>query len=232
MASRGVVFDLFGTLVLGWGQDTAAGKAAEIAAILGAPLPAFRDLMAATYTLRANGQLGDSLETVRHLAEMVGHDPSPVAVERAAARRIAQFREVLSIPRPEVSSLLAVLRARGIGVGLISDCSAETPIIWPTLPWAAPIQAAVFSWSEGVRKPDPRLYLKVSALLGLTPGECLYVGDGGSQELSGAARVGMEVCQLLAPRADGQALLQYDPDPEWSGPVISSLSEILPRLAC
>jgi putative hydrolase of the HAD superfamily len=151
-------------------------------------------------------------------------------LKRAARHRIDQFREVLREPRPEVRSLLAVLRDRGLRLGLISDCSGETPIIWPDLVWTAPIQGAVFSWSERARKPDPRLYRRAAERLQLDCTECLYLGDGGSQELSGAEAVGMHAYQLLALRADGDRLLQYDPDPNWNGPTLSTLTEVLPLL--
>ncbi|MGH7643700.1 MAG: HAD family hydrolase [Candidatus Dormibacteria bacterium] len=227
---RGVVFDLFGTLVEGWGQETAARKSDEIAAILGAPAAAYRKLMEATYTLRANGQMGDPAEMMRRLSVMVGVSPTEAAIGRAADHRVAQFREVLWEPRRGVRSLLEELRRRHFQLGLISDCSGETPALWRELPWTQPIQAAVFSWQEGVRKPEPALYRKVAELLRLAPDECLYVGDGGSQELSGAERAGMRAYQLRSPRPDGDRILQYDPDPDWSGPSISTLSEVLPLL--
>jgi putative hydrolase of the HAD superfamily len=226
----GVVFDLFGTLVAGWGEQTAAEKIGEVAEILGVAVPRFQELMATTYTLRADGQLGDPAEMLQRLCAMIDECPSWELVERAAAHRIAQFREVLREPLPEVRSLLAVLRDRQIGIGLISDCSGETPQLWGELDWTAPIQAPVFSYSEGVRKPDSALYRLVCSQLQLAPDECLYVGDGGSHELTGALRVGMSPYQFKPTRSDEQRPLQYDPDPDWPGPTIPTLSAILPML--
>jgi putative hydrolase of the HAD superfamily len=228
---RGVVFDLFGTLVAGWGEETAAQKSDEIADILGVPLSQFRELMRTTYALRANGSLGGPEEMLGKLCAMIGRRPPQLALARAAAHRVGQFHEVLREPRPEVSSLLAVLRDRTYRVGLISDCSGETPLVWDRPTWTAPIQASVFSWSEGVRKPDPRLYRRVGQMLDLEASDCLYIGDGGSRELTGAEEVGMRACQLRPFRVDGQVPLQYDPEPGWSGGTISTLSEVLPLLA-
>jgi putative hydrolase of the HAD superfamily len=227
---RGVVFDLFGTLVAGWGEQTAADKIAEVAEILGVAVPRFQELMGATYTLRADGQLGGPAEMLQRLCAMIDEHPSRALVERAATHRIAQFREVLGDPHPEVRSLLAVLRDREIGLGLISDCSGETPQLWGELDWTAPIQAPVFSYIEGVRKPASALYQRVCGQLQLASEECLYVGDGGSHELTGAVRAGMSAYQFKPTRSDGQQPLQYDPDPDWSGPTVSTLSAILPRL--
>jgi len=227
---RGVVFDLFGTLVEGWGTEMAATKADEVAEILGVPAPTFRELMAATYTPRACGQLGGPREMLARLCAMLGVDPGESALAEAARHRVAQFADVLSEPRPGVSSLLATLRDREIQVGLLSDCSGETPQLWPRLSWTGPIQSAVLSWSEGARKPAPALYRRVADLIQLEPTQCLYVGDGGSQELSGAERSGMRAVRLQVPRRDGDRLLQYDPDASWSGPAVSNLFGILPLL--
>ena len=225
-----MIFDLFGTLVEGWGERGAARKAAEIAEILAVPGPLFGEVMAATYTLRASGQMGGPQEMLWNLCEMIGQHPPPDALRRAAAARVGQFQEVLGQARPEVASLLAVLRDRSVRIGLITDCSGETPIVWCHLSWTAPIEAAVFSWREGVRKPAPILYQRVCELLGLEPSVCLYVGDGGSQELTGAKRAGMQTRQLVVQRVDGDEPLQYDPDAAWSGPTVSTLSAILPLL--
>ena len=87
--------------------------------------------------------------------------------------------------------------------------------------------AVVFSCFVGKRKPDPALYLKACRELGVASGECLYVGDSGSRELSGAAAVGMKPFLLHdndeqdnpdTHRVDGEA---------WKGPMISDLTEIL-----
>jgi putative hydrolase of the HAD superfamily len=227
---RGVVFDLFGTLVEGWGQQTAQAKTAEIAEILGVSVPGLRELMLSTYTQRATGEFGPPAEMLQRMCQMMGSRPSQAALARGAERRVGQFYEVLREPRPEVRSLLAVLRDRSIRIGMISDCSAETPLLWERLSWTRPIQAPVFSWTEGMRKPAQPLYRRVCLGLELDPSECLYLGDGGSHELSGAEAAGMASRRISRPRPDGQDLLQYDPDPDWTGETVSTLSQILPLL--
>jgi putative hydrolase of the HAD superfamily len=48
----------------------------------------------------------------------------------------------------------------------------------------------IFSWEAGFLKPDPRIYALTLERLELSPGECLYVGDGGHGELQGAKEAG------------------------------------------
>ena len=77
-----------------------------------------------------------------------------------------------------------------------------------------------------VRKPDPRIYLLACDRLAVEPQACLFVGDGGSRELSGAENAGMNAVCIRAASEFG-----YDPhriDPElWHGTTISALSEVL-----
>ncbi len=231
MTLRAVVFDLFGTLVEGWSRDTADLKLDELAAVLDLDASSFRELMHTTYTLRATGQLGPPREMLRRLAGMLQADPGPDRLERASELRVRQFHGVLRQPRAEVPSLLAVLRARSVPVGMITDCSGETPAVWERLPWARPIQAPVFSWTEGRRKPAAELYLAASERLGVDPRECVYIGDGGSHELSGAEAAGMRALQLRPEGGEAVSMLQYDPDLDWQGEVVASLSALLPLLA-
>ena len=231
MPYRGVIFDLYGTLIDGWTSREADQRVRELGEALGVPLAPFVELMELTYTERATGQLGDVAPMLRELCQRAGHHPSERALAHAAELRVAQFREVLSRPRPEVPSLLATLRVRGVRVGLITDCSAETPRLWPELGWNLPVEAPLFSWVEGRRKPDPELYLKALRLLDLSPEDCLYVGDGGSQELSGAEAVGIAARRILYGNHLALEHMRYDPDQSWSGEAVTSLSEILPLVS-
>ncbi len=220
------MFDLFGTLVEGWSEATARLRSEQIAAALEVPAAAFLGVLETSYTERADGSLGPPREMLAKLCARIGEEPAPAALSRGAELRVQQFREVLTTPAPSTRELLLGLRRQGIRLGLISDCSAETPMVWPELEWARPIEAALFSWVEGMRKPDQRLYRRVARLLDLRPAECLYVGDGGSYELSGAETAGMRAVRLSRTRVDGGKSLQFDPDPTWRGQQIGDLDEV------
>jgi putative hydrolase of the HAD superfamily len=46
--------------------------------------------------------------------------------------------------------------------------------------------AITLSNEAGMTKPHPEMYLSTCQQLGVRPEECVYVGDGGSNELEGA----------------------------------------------
>src|SRR5205814_10055227 len=62
---------------------------------------------------------------------------------------------------------------------------------WEQSPLRERLDATVFSYEVGIRKPDPRIFRRALDAVGAAPAEALFVGDGGSDELRGARAVGM-----------------------------------------
>jgi HAD superfamily hydrolase (TIGR01509 family) len=52
----------------------------------------------------------------------------------------------------------------------------------------------VLSEEVGIRKPDPRIFLRAAQLLGRQPAECLFVGDSYTSDIVGAKKAGMYTC--------------------------------------
>jgi putative hydrolase of the HAD superfamily len=77
-----------------------------------------------------------------------------------------------------------------------------------------------------LKKPDPRIYRLACENLGVTPEQVLYVGDGSSNELTGATVVGMHPVQIQDPGETADTHF-VDKEQDWTGPVITSLSEVL-----
>ena len=96
------------------------------------------------------------------------------------------------------------------------------------MPFAPLVDVAVFSCLEGVQKPAPRIYQLAVERLAVRPENCLYIGDGDSQELTGASQVGMYPVLIRNPDEDSTDVHRVDYEAgEWEGPVISSLREVL-----
>lgn len=55
--------------------------------------------------------------------------------------------------------------------------------------------AVYLSYEQGVQKPDEEIYRRCMDRLGVKPEECLYIGDGGSNELETAIGLGMKAVQ-------------------------------------
>ena len=89
-------------------------------------------------------------------------------------------------------------------------------------------EVSVFSVEVGRCKPDPMIYLEACWRMRVAPEDCLYVGDGGSRELTGAAAVGMTPVRLAAP--DLADHLVFDADEHFSGVSVPSLTALLDLL--
>jgi putative hydrolase of the HAD superfamily len=217
-----VIFDLLITLTGFEAERRRPEMLVQLGDTLGADGLDFEKAMRTSFTERATGQLGDLRSTLIAVCGRLGINPTLDQLDAAVALRISHERDVLR-PRDGVIDVLAGLRARGFSVGIITDCSTELPELWPSLPYSRQVDAVVFSCQAGYRKPHPSLYHDAAARLGVDPSRCLYVGDGGSSELTGASAVGMTAVLLKTPFS-GE--FRYDPDEYWNGPSISHLGEI------
>jgi putative hydrolase of the HAD superfamily len=218
-----VVFDFYGTLTPPTDDEVWAGNVAAVAAALGVEPAGLTAAMAESFGERMTGALGDSAQTLRTLAGRLGATPTDAQVAAAAGLR-QQLQTALFTLRPEALPVISQVRAGGLRTGLLSDCTSELPAAWPGLAVSALMDAAVFSCQEGTRKPDPRLFRTVAARLGVSPAECLYVGDGGGNELTGASAVGMRPVLLAGPDWHPHGAVGRETD--WSGERISSLTEL------
>ncbi|WP_424814179.1 HAD family hydrolase [Roseococcus sp. YIM B11640] len=94
-------------------------------------------------------------------------------------------------PWPEVPTVLRGLKARGLRLGVATNCSVELGRR-AAARCGAPFDAVVTSEEAGFYKPRPEPYRAVLAALGVEPAEALFVA-GSSADVPGAAGVGMAV---------------------------------------
>lgn len=180
----GICFDLDDTLV-----DREAAFARALA-ILGDELPpvALDELRA----LDARGR-GDRGALAAHLVERF-----PGLGPQEALEDALQFAIVMAVrPRPEVSALVGRLAAR-YRLAVVSNGGARQREKLARAGLAAFFsEGRVLVSSElGLEKPDPRIFARALAALGLEAGEVLHVGDDPARDVLGAQRAGLATCWL------------------------------------
>ncbi|WP_127498148.1 HAD family hydrolase [Actinoplanes solisilvae] len=222
---RAIVFDFFGTLTDPAAELHRQSSFTATAEALGLPLDAFWAAMSNSFPERIVGRHGDTRQTLLAMARRCGSEPTDGQLDRAVAAQRSGAESVRP-PRPGALALLDRLRAEGWRLGLISDCSSELCEAWPTTPYAARLDAAVFSWQEGRRKPHSVLYAAAADRLGVTATECWFVGDGGSREHDGARRAGMRPVLVTNAAHPDVAMLRSDPDQYRPELVIDDLGEL------
>lgn len=218
-----VIFDFFGTLTPGIPAETWLEHASQLAAVMGVDGPAVYQAMYESFPERATGALGDLPQTIQVIADRLGARLTSDELD-AACRVRRQVERQISALRQDAVPTVVWLRARGLKIGVLSDCTVELSECWPDMPLSALVDAVVLSCTAGFRKPDPRLFELVTARLGVDPQDCLYVGDGGGNELTAARAAGMRAVLLAAD--DWATSSVYDRESEWSGDRISSLKDL------
>jgi putative hydrolase of the HAD superfamily len=216
---RAVIFDFFGTLTQAVRRG---GWHLHMARILGCDPAAFALLLDQTFTDRAAG--GDARIELRRLAWHLGRQPTAAQVTKALQIRHSAVQASIVL-RPDALNTLWRLHEEGVPVGLVSDCTEDLPRLMADMPVSALLDAAVYSAHVGVVKPHPALYLTACHRLGVDPTDCLYVGDGGGRELTGARQVGMTAVRLTAP--DLGRHLTYTAEASWTGPTTDTLAGVL-----
>ena len=221
---RAVVFDFYGTLAPGRSAAAQVVARTEQAVALGVDPAEFDAELNATMDERFRGAGGSLIGQMAWVARRLGVEPGPDALAAAVAVRL-KHEGLFAVPRPDAEPVLRTLHERGLRIGVVSDCSAELPAHFADLPIARYVDAPVFSFVTGHRKPAPENYLACCAALEVEPADCLYVGDGGSNELAGARSVGMRAVHLSIEAEAGGPV--YEKHTRWDGEVVSSLSAVL-----
>lgn len=208
---RAIVFDFFGTLTDPAAEADRRDAFSATASELGVPAARFWAAMGESFPERITGIHGGTRATLLEMARRCGVEPSGRQLDAAVVTQHAGAQRVRR-PRPGVLEVLDGLRTAGFRLAVLSDCSSELCEGWSGTAFAPRMDAAVFSWQEGYRKPDRRLYATAAARLGVSATQCWFVGDGGSREHQGARSAGMRPVLVTNAGYPGATAFRDDPD--------------------
>lgn len=220
---RTIIFDLYGTLVPGGSRLQRDTVAFQMADALEVDRTAFADIVRATFDARVRGTMGGLSETISELAQRVGGSPTSRQIALATEQRLEFSRGLLSDTYSAMH--LFQMKERGYQFGVVTDCSAETPLSWNSSWLRDVIDVVAFSCELGVRKPDPEIYLAATRRLNVQPDECVFVGDGGGNELYGAHELGTAATMLVDPNLVDTE--RFEGHSSWDGTIITSLAELV-----
>ena len=225
MSFSTIIFDLFGTLVSGNAWHNHEVVVQEMALLLGAPVSSFVELFEGeTREDREIGVFSSIEDNIAFICNKLGITVSSDLINQAALQRYEFTKQALD-PRADTISTLVDLQEHGYKIGLISDCSPDVPPLWLKTPMAKYIAEPIFSSNVGVKKPSPKIYELAIEKYQASPSQCLYVGDGGSYELTGAKQMGMIPVLLKIPGEEISDRMRPDAH-SWNGLTISSLSQV------
>lgn len=198
---RAVIFDMYETLITHYHGQSDVYFSANVAADSGVPVEKFRPRWRGLDGDRTTGKY--TLEETLALIMRENHCYSSERIRMITQKRKEFARSCFQNLHPEIIPMLTALRERGILVALISNCfSEEAEVIRESILFPY-FDEVCLSYELGVKKPDAKIYEHCMHALGVLPEECVYVGDGGSQELEAARKVGMTAVQAAWYLKDG-----------------------------
>jgi putative hydrolase of the HAD superfamily len=190
---KAVIFDLFHTLVslqAAWGD-----RLPRVHEILGVSREAWVGQLGAKLHDLYVGKCLDAFEAVSEMARAIDPAIPDETIKKAVESITETFAGALIRVPVETEEVLASLKARGKRLGLVSNASVMEIAAWDRSPIAPLFDSALFSCFTGYVKPDRKMYEMSMDALDVTPEQCVFVGDGGSEELAGARDLG--ICAIM-----------------------------------
>jgi putative hydrolase of the HAD superfamily len=188
---RAVIFDMFETLITHYRSPLYFGT--QMAKDTGIPEDRFQALWHPTEYERTIGNL--TLEKTLEIILKENHCYSETLLNKIVEKRITAKKECFQHLHSEIIPLLTTLKKRGFLIGLISNCFSEEAEVIRNSELLPYFDAIYLSYEQGVQKPEVEIFRRCMDGLSVKAAECLYVGDGGSEELETARKLGMVAVQ-------------------------------------
>ena len=188
---KAVIFDMYETLITQY--ECPQYFAAQMAGDAGVDEARFQQLWRPTEDDRSIGTY--SLEEILEIVLRKCDCFSKSTLREIVAKRMRSKEQAFEHLHSEIIPMLTKIKEKGLQIGLISNCfSEESAIIRKSILYPF-FDVACLSYDEGVKKPEEEIYRRCLERLQVQPEECIYVGDGGSNELEAAKALGMKAMQ-------------------------------------
>ncbi|MDC7224253.1 MAG: HAD-IA family hydrolase [Spirochaetales bacterium] len=186
---KAVVFDLFSTLTSLTQLPEAPGRNSH--EILGVDRTDWLEAVFHQSRERLVGEIKEPVEIIRDIAWKIDPTLSEELLEETARERRIRFRYCLENPPAGVVDSVRKIKEAGFKLALVSNADAVEIEGWEGSELGSLFDETLFSCHEGYMKPEKEIFQICLNRLGLSGPECLYVGDGGNEELIASAREGM-----------------------------------------
>lgn len=183
-----IFFDLFSTLVSLNDHNSHLLKASQYLSI---DEKDWSRVSMSQYGDRGIGLVDRPFDIVSNIARTLRPELTDEEIDGAVAVRIKRFSHCVTNPEEEVVKVLEQLKQSGFRLGLISNADVIDIMGWPASPLSRLFDTALFSCEVGVAKPDKAIYELALTEMNVPATDCIFVGDGGSDELFGARALGM-----------------------------------------
>lgn len=143
------------------------------------------------YSFRATGKVKTEKEMLESMVAGLPFTVTDSQLEKLVEIRCDRTKKALTEIHPDILLTLEKLKAAGIKLCLVSNADIIDKKYWDISPLKQYFDCVIFSCDVGIIKPDKAIYSLAMEKLGSAASESIFVGDGGSNELTGAKAVGM-----------------------------------------
>lgn len=165
------------------------------------------------YHERALGLIKTEKEIIDKIMSLMPFEVRVIQKEQVLSAREQRMKNALKMIPKEILDALEKLKLKDIKLGLISNADCIDCKYWDQSPLFKYFNDAIFSCNVGLLKPDRQIYELAMQRLNVSPEQCLFVGDGGSNELYGAKSAGMGTVfsEMLETKNDAQreSIIRY-----------------------
>ncbi len=190
---RAVIFDMYETLITHYHSPLYFG--AEMAEDAGIPTDIFQSLWRATESERSIGKV--TLEAVLESILRENDCYSEILLKKIVEKRIATKEDCFNHLHSEIIPMLSALKNKGFLLGLISNCFSEEAAVIRRSELFPYFDAVYLSYEQGIQKPEEEIFQRCMDHLSVEAERCIYIGDGGSNELETARKLGMKAAQAV-----------------------------------
>lgn len=188
---KAIIFDMYETLITQYHCETYFSP--DIASDMGISYDIFTDYWNGTDTDRSIGNITFEETILQFMKKYECYNKA--IYDKIIARRYQHKMESYDLLHPHIIPMLHKLKQDNIKIGLISNCFSEEVVCMKNSNLYSYIDVPVLSYKEGTMKPDYRIYEICLNRLGYRADECIYIGDGGSNELYAAKELGIKAFQ-------------------------------------
>ena len=143
------------------------------------------------YHERALGFVKTEKEMIDKIVSLMPFEVSAIQKKQVLFAREQRMKNALKMISKEILDTLEKLKLKDSKLGLISNADCIDCKYWNQSPLFRYFNDSIFSCNVGLLKPDRQIYELAMQRLNVSPEQCLFVGDGGSNELYGAKSAGM-----------------------------------------
>lgn len=182
------------------------------------------------YTERASGKLKDPKKIINRITDRIKDNRGIVLSDADRAEilhlRTERMKKALLEVDADVIDTLKILKDKQLKLCLISNADVIDTVYWGESALSHIFDTAIFSYEAGYLKPEPEIYREAMQRMQVKPEQCMFIGDGGSNELKGAKELG--IITVLAEyfiKRDEEQLTNLR---KWADYYIIDIGDILP----